>query len=256
MMDSKEYDLSCQTNKTNQINKTFTPTPLIVVDKPHGITSMTVVRILRRVLKPVKITKVGFAGTLDPYATGVLIIGIGREGTRQLGALTDKDKEYVCEIDLLKNSESGDMENFQPSYQMKMVEGKEEPSFDQIDQLIKTKFMNDISQIPPNLSAIKIDGNKACDMVRKGVILEMKPRIVHIHEIEILGYTFPVLKLKVRCSKGTYIRTLGQDIGKALGFWGTLLSLRRTRCGDHSLKDALILDKITLTDMENRNSGT
>src|SRR5579872_3213715 len=82
---------------------------LIVIDKPHGITSMTVVRILRRILKPLKITKVGYAGTLDPYATGVLIVGIGREGTKQLGELTNQDKEYECTIDLLKNAPSGDM---------------------------------------------------------------------------------------------------------------------------------------------------
>lgn len=229
--------------------ETFVPFPLIVVDKPHGITSMTVVRILRRVLKPVQITKVGYAGTLDPYATGVLIMGVGRDGTRQLGTLTDKDKEYVCEIDLLKDSYSGDMEDFKTEYQKQLPEDVKVPSLDEIAHVIDTKFIGKIKQIPPQLSAIKINGQKACDMVRKGVTMEMQERIVTVHEIEILGYAFPVLKLRVKCSKGTYIRTLGQDIGKTLGLWGTLLSLRRTVCGDHTIKDALILDKITLSDL-------
>lgn len=230
----------------------FKPFPLIIVDKPHGITSMTVVRILRRVLKPVKITKVGYAGTLDPYATGVLIIGIGRDGTRQLGMMTDKDKEYVCEIDLLKNSYSGDMQDFKKEYQMEKPTETEIPKLDEIENLIATKFTGKIQQVPPHLSAIKINGQKSCDMVRKGIELEMKKRTITIFEQEILGYEFPILKLRVKCSKGTYIRTLGQDIGKALGFWGTLISLRRTACGDYVINDALVLDKITLSDLGNQ----
>jgi tRNA pseudouridine55 synthase len=229
--------------------ETFVPFPLIVVDKPHGISSMTVVRILRRVLKPVKITKVGYAGTLDPYATGVLIVGVGREGTRQLGSLTDKDKEYVCEIDLLKNSYSGDMEDFKKEYQMEIPQGMEIPDIDQIKHLIDTQFCGKIQQVPPHLSAIKVNGQKSCDMVRKGIEIELKERTVTVYEQEILRYEFPVLGLRIKCSKGTYIRTLGQDIGKALGLWGTLVSLRRTMCGDHTIDDAHILDNITLSDL-------
>ncbi|VBB18495.1 tRNA pseudouridine(55) synthase TruB [Yasminevirus sp. GU-2018] len=226
---------------------------IIVIDKPHGITSMTVVRKLRRLLKPLNVTKVGYAGTLDPYATGVLVVGVGRDGTRQLGDLTDKNKEYVCEIDLLKDSFSGDMEDFKEEYQRDVSKDLpkdfQPPTLDQIKELIRDKFVGEIKQTPPKLSAIKMNGKKACDMVRNGDDFEMKERTVTLFETEVLEYVFPVLKLRVKCSKGTYIRTLGQDIGKNLGLWGTLLSLRRTVSGDHSLKDALNLDTMTLSDL-------
>lgn len=222
---------------------------LIVIDKPLMITSMDVVRVLRRILKPLGITRIGYAGTLDPCASGVLIVGIGREGTRQLGTLTDQDKEYVCEIDLLKNSYSGDMDNFLPEYQMSLSPDTVIPRIDQIQHIIETKFTGQISQIPPALSAIKINGKKAYDLARKNIAFEMKERKITIHEIEILGYTFPVLKLRVKCSKGTYIRTLGKDIGRELKLWGTLISLRRTRSGDHTITDAIELNKVTLKDL-------
>ena len=225
---------------------------IVVIDKPHGITSMTVVRKLRRLLKPLNITKVGYAGTLDPYATGVLVVGVGREGTRQLGDLTNKNKEYVCEIDLLKDSPSGDMENFKGEYQRDVKDLPKDfqpPTIDQIKQLILDKFIGEIRQTPPKLSAIKMNGKKACDMVRSGEDFEMKERSVTLFETEVLEYAFPVLKLRVKCSKGTYIRTIGQDIGKNLGLWGTLLSLRRTVSGDHGLEEALTLDTMTLADL-------
>jgi tRNA pseudouridine55 synthase len=231
------------------MHQNFKPKSLIIVDKPHGISSMDVVRILRRILKSTGITKVGYAGTLDPYATGVLIVGIGSIGTRQLGTLTDQDKEYVCEIDLLKDSFSGDMQDFKAEYQRELSPDTKIPDIDQIQRLIDAQYIGKITQIPPHLSAIKINGQKACDMVRKGVLLDMQPRTVCIYENQILSYEFPILKLRVKCSKGTYIRTLGQDIGKALGFWGTLLSLRRTASGDHLIKDAILLDKLVLSDL-------
>ena len=222
---------------------------IIIIDKPLYITSMTVVRILRKLLKSRGIKKIGYAGTLDPYASGVLIVGIGREGTRLLGDLTDKDKEYVCEIDLLKNSLSGDMENFLPEYQMIKPELIEIPTIDQIHTMINNKFIGEIKQIPPTLSAIKINGRKACDLVRKNINVEIPERIVNIYSIDIESYQFPILNLRVNCSKGTYIRTLSQDIGKELGLWGTVQSLRRTRCGEYFIKDAINLNQITINDL-------
>jgi tRNA pseudouridine55 synthase len=228
----------------------FKPKTLVVIDKPYGITSMTVVRILRKILKPVKISKIGYAGTLDPCATGVLIVGIGRSGTKLLGEHTNKDKEYICEIDLLKNSESGDMQDFKQEYQMTLSDKILQPNLDTIINLINEKFIGPIKQIPPTLSAIKINGKKACDMARKGIKLEMKERTITIHKIDILSYNFPVLKLQVKCSKGTYIRTLGKDIGKSLGLWGTLLSLRRIKCGEYSIDDALDLNTLTIKNLD------
>lgn len=238
-------------NESNESNEDNLPKikSIIVVDKPHGITSMTVVRKLRKLLKPMNITKIGYAGTLDPFATGVLVVGIGRNGTRQLGVLTNKNKEYVCEIDFLKDTPSGDLEGFKESHQKSLFENQYEPSINQIQDLIKNKFIGEVKQIPPKLSAIKINGKKACNMVRKNEDFEMKERTITIFEIDVLEYTFPILKLRVKCSKGTYIRTLGQDIGKAFGLWGTIIFLRRTCSGDHMLKDAMILDQLTLTDL-------
>lgn len=222
---------------------------IIVIDKPHGITSMTVVRRLRQILKPIGINRIGYAGTLDPYATGVLVVGIGKEGTKQLGVFSDRDKEYICEIDLLKDTISGDMDGFIENYQKVLPPNKIIPTIEQIHELINTTFIGEITQLPPKLSAIKINGKKACDMVRKNIEFEMKERQVKIYAIDILAYDFPVLKLKVKCSKGTYIRTLGQDIGKKLGLWGSLLSLRRTSSGEYTLDDTLILNNITLDDL-------
>jgi tRNA pseudouridine55 synthase len=232
--------------------------PLIVVDKPHGISSMTVVRILRNILKPLNIKKIGYAGTLDPYATGVLVVGIGRDGTKCLGTLSDKDKKYVCEIDLMKDSFSGDMDNFKDEYQKNMNDipaNVKIPSLDDIIKVIDRKFIGDVKQIPPALSAIKISGTRAYKLVRKGIDFQMKERTIKIYKINVLKYDFPILKLCVECSKGTYIRTLGKDIGKELGLWGTLVSLRRTMSGEHTLNDALILDQIKIDDIIDEESS-
>lgn len=229
---------------------------LVVIDKPHGITSMTVVRVLRKILKPLNIKTIGHAGTLDPYATGVLVVGISREGTRQLGTLTDNDKEYVCEIDLLKDTFSGDMDGFKQEYQKSLKDLPNEfivPKIEDIKRIIDQKFVGVIKQIPPTLSAIKMNGRKACDLVRKGIEVTMKERSVKIYEMEVLSYKFPVLELRIKCSKGTYIRSIGKDIGKSLGMWGSLLSLRRTISGNYTLKDALKLDELILDDLINNS---
>jgi tRNA pseudouridine55 synthase len=234
--------------KLNIINNSKNNTKsIIVIDKPHGISSMDVVRILRRILKPINIRKIGYAGTLDPFATGVLIVGIGRDGTRQLTEFTNQDKEYECEIDLLKFTKSGDMETFNDTIDQKVVpDDKSIPNIKQIQNIIDMKFIGNVQQIPPVLSAIKINGKPAYKLARQNIAVEMKSRWIKIYNIEIISYTFPVLALRVKCSKGTYIRTLAQDIGLALGFWGTLLSLRRISCGNHTLKDALDINSITM----------
>lgn len=98
------------------------------------------------------------------------------------------------------------------------------------------------------MSAIKINGKKACDLARKNINVVMKERTIIIHDIEVLLYQFPIIKLHVKCSKGTYIRTLGQDLGRELGLWGTLISLRRVKCGDYTINESIELNKITLND--------
>ena len=169
---------------------------IIVVDKPHGITSMQVIRVLKRILKPLNITRIGHAGTLDPFATGVLVVGIGRTGTRQLGELMDQKKEYECEIDLLKKTFSGDMENFNPlndQVDEHSINNILIPGLEQIENLLINKFTGKIKQIPPCLSAISVNGKKAYWYVHKNIHIEMNPRYISIYNIEILKYEFPIL---------------------------------------------------------------
>ena len=219
---------------------------IILIDKPKGISSYKAISNIKWIFKKngYKKIKIGHAGTLDPLATGLLVIGITRAGTKRLGTLINQDKTYICDIDLLKDSESGDMENYKQMLETKDVEMKEIPSLELIQELIETKFTGEIEQTPPQHSALKINGKKACDLARKGIKVEMKSRKITIHEIEVLEYEFPVLKLQVKCSKGTYIRTLGKDIGKELGFYGTLLDLRRIQSGGFSIDNALTLEDL------------
>jgi tRNA pseudouridine55 synthase len=143
------------------------------------------------------------------------------------------------------------MQNFNESYQIELNDDIREkiPSLEQIENIIKEKFIGLIEQVPPVLSAIKINGKKACDLVRKNIDVKMIPRNITIYDIVILDYNFPILKLHVKCSKGTYIRTLGQDLGKALGLWGTLISLRRVKSGDYSIDSAIKLESIKIDDI-------
>lgn len=218
---------------------------ILLIDKPIGMTSMKVITILK---KKLGISKIGHAGTLDPLASGLLVVGLNREGTRMLTNLILETKEYICEIDLLKKSASGDLEFFE-QMTLEQSESKIIPPQDVIEKLLKDKFSGEISQTPSIYSAIKINGKKAYELARNSITPEMVPRNVTIYENEIMDYTFPVLKLRVKCSKGTYIRSLGQDIGKELGLYGTLISLRRIASGNYSINDALQLESITPNDI-------
>lgn len=225
--------------------------PILLIDKPKGITSNAALTKIKKIIsaqtkcRTRDLPKIGHGGTLDPLATGLLVVGITRIGTRQLHDSINHDKVYECEIDLLKSSVTGDMEAFEQHE----LGNRSEPTIAEIQELIDTNFTGDITQIPPIYSALKIDGAKACDLARASKEVKMKPRIITLHDVQILEYSFPALKLRVSCSKGTYIRTLGMDIGKELGLYGTLSNLRRIKSGDYAIENAYDLDSLKYNDL-------
>jgi len=208
----------------------------ILINKPAGITSHDVVDKLREITK---IKRIGHAGTLDPFATGLLILGIGRGFTKKLSAFQKKDKEYIATLRLGAESDTFDREG-------KIVEKKIEkiPERKEIEEVLKN-FLGEIEQIPPAFSAKKIKGKKLYELARKGIKVEPKPQKVKIYEISILEYKFPYLKIKVKCSSGTYIRSLANDIGKKLGCGAYVEELKRTKIGEFSLKSAVEFSKLT-----------
>jgi len=207
----------------------------ILIDKPKGITSHDVVDKLREITK---IRKIGYAGTLDPLGTGLLILGIGRGATRRLSEFLRLDKEYIAKLRLGAISDTFDKEG---KIEFKKIE--KIPSREKIGKVVK-EFIGQIYQIPPSYSAKKIKGEKAYNLARKGRKVELKPQKVNIYKIKILRYKFPYLEIKVNCSSGTYIRSLASDIGKRLNCGGLLEELRRTRIGNFSVKQAKKLEEI------------
>jgi len=207
----------------------------ILINKPSGITSHDVVDKLREITK---IKKIGHAGTLDPFAQGLLILGIGRKFTKKLSIFQKKDKEYIATLKLGAESDTFDREG-------KIVERKVEkiPDKKEIEEVLKS-FIGEIEQIPPIFSAKKVKGKKLYELARKGIKVEPKPQRVKIYEISILEYNFPCLKIRVKCSSGTYIRSLANDIGKKLGCGAYVEELIRTKIGNFSLSDAIELSKL------------
>jgi tRNA pseudouridine55 synthase len=210
--------------------------PIVVMNKPVGITSHDVVDQVRRITG---IKKVGHAGTLDPLASGVLVVAISRESTRQLDVWLKKDKEYEAGIRLGMTSTTDDEEGEKTSLPI------EPPSLNAIE-LIMSRFVGTIEQEPPQYSAIKVGGKAAYKSARQGKMLALGTRTVTIYEIEILTYHWPFLSLNVRCGSGVYIRSLARDIGKALESGGYLTSLVRTKVGESSLDQALTIDQFAL----------
>lgn len=213
---------------------------ILSIHKPLGLTSMMVCRVVKGKLKSAgapKKVKVGHGGTLDPLASGVLVVLIGR-ATKQQDRIMGTDKAYRAVVDLAHTSESCDME-FDPI----PAEVDHEPTLEEV-RLVCDRFVGVIEQTPPAYSAIKIDGRRAYAMARKGEEVEMKSRPVRIDSIEIIDYTWPMLEIDIRCGKGTYIRSLARDIGAELGVGGMLASLVRTAVGGFTINDAVELDDL------------
>ena len=212
---------------------------IIGIDKPLGWTSFDAVKRLRGAIQRrlrVKKFKVGHAGTLDPLATGVLIVCTGR-ATRKIETLQNGTKEYIAGITLGATTPSFDLETeIDATYPWEHI------SEERIKEILP-KFTGRVMQVPPVFSAVKVDGKRAYNLARKGKEVELKAKPLEISEIEVLSFDAPVLTIRVVCSKGTYIRALARDIGAALDSGAHLTSLRRTRVGDITIADCLTVDK-------------
>ncbi len=206
----------------------------MVVDKPAGMTSHDVVDFIRRHFK---IEKAGHAGTLDPAATGVLVILIGK-ATKLSSGLTSGDKEYEATLTLGKRTDSGDAEG-------KVLSESDTAGIteEEIRQAFKS-FEGEIEQVPPMVSALRHKGKRLYQLARKGKEVPREPRRVHIKELRIKRVEVPEVDFSVTCSKGTYIRKLCDDIGDKLGCGGHLSYLRRTRAGEFTLEKSVLLDKL------------
>ena len=200
--------------------------------KPKGPTSNDVVQDVKRITGG---KKVGHAGTLDPLAEGVLVIGIGREGTKNLSVEVKKEKEYLAKVKLGETSITDDEEGEKTA-----VSDKKPDKADITD--IMRKFIGKIKQVPPIYSAIKVSGKEAYKFARQGEKPVLLERDADIKEIEVLSYEWPYLELRVVTGPGVYIRALARDIGKELGVGGYLAGLKRTRVGDFTADEALNLE--------------
>ena len=213
---------------------------ILLIDKPFQWTSFDVVKKIRVLLKnkfDLKKIKVGHAGTLDPLATGLLIVCTGK-ATKKIQYLIEDDKEYIAEIKLGATTPSFDLETeIDKSFEYKHI------SEDLTERILKEKFTGKIDQIPPLFSAKRIKGVRAYEYARKGIDVKLEPSKIEIHEIELINYNLPDIKIKVNCSKGTYIRSLARDIGVALKSGAHLTGLQRTSIGNYSLNEALSLDE-------------
>ena len=206
---------------------------IVNVYKEKGFTSFDVVAKMRGIFKQ---KKIGHTGTLDPDAEGVLPVCLGR-ATRVCDLLTDKDKEYETVLLLGVVTDTQDLSG------EVLARNEVDVTEDEVRTAILS-FVGSYMQIPPMYSALKVNGQKLCDLARKGVTVERKARPVTIHGIEILSVDLPEVRMRVQCSKGTYIRTLCQDIGEKLGCGGCMKSLLRTRVAEFAIEDALKLDEL------------
>ena len=248
---------------------------IVNVYKPAGFTSFDVVAKLRGIFGQ---RKIGHTGTLDPDAVGVLPVCLGN-ATKVVELLTDHDKEYVAELLLGVSTDTQDISGRVITPQKKEKNNSETVSENisenitkdfPIEEMLETaaerirrideqtvrdmisSFIGEQDQIPPMYSALKVNGQKLYDLARKGIEVERKPRRINIHDIEIMDISLPIVKMRVHCSKGTYIRTLCNDIGEKLGCGGTMKSLERTRVGVFGADEAYTLDRIQKLKDEDR----
>lgn len=206
---------------------------IVIIDKPAGWTSQDVTARLRRVFGT---RRIGHGGTLDPMATGVLPVFVGR-ATRGVEFFEHAEKTYETELLLGVATDTEDTTG--------TVLTRREVSVtqEQLDGTLE-RFRGEIMQIPPMYSALKVNGQKLCDLARKGRQVERQPRPVTVHELTLLSREGDTLRLRVRCSKGTYIRTLCADIGEALGCGGCMQALRRTQAGEYTIAEAVPLQQL------------
>jgi tRNA pseudouridine55 synthase len=206
---------------------------IVIVDKPQGWTSQDVTARLRRVFNT---RRIGHGGTLDPMATGVLPVFVGR-ATRGVEFFEHAEKIYEATIRLGLTTDTEDITGT-------VLEEKEVRISKQEFMDILSKFRGKIQQIPPMYSALKVNGQKLCDLARKGKEVERQPRQIEVFELTCLEFNGDTARLRVHCSKGTYIRTLCKDIGQALGCGGCMAALRRVSAGEYGIEEAVPLQEL------------
>ena len=206
---------------------------IVIIDKPEGWTSQDVTAKLRGVFQT---RRIGHGGTLDPMATGVLPVFVGR-ATRGVEFFEHAEKTYETVLRLGITTDTEDITGTVLTEQDAFVTGA------MLEETLE-KFRGEILQVPPMYSALKVNGQKLCDLARKGKEVERKPRPITIHELTLLGMEADGIRLRVRCSKGTYIRTLCKDIGEALGCGGCMASLRRVSAGSYTIDEAVPLQTL------------
>lgn len=207
---------------------------IILIDKEEGMTSFDVVKAIRRLLK---VKKVGHAGTLDPFATGLLIILLG-QGTKLSNYLMAGDKVYQATMRLGVETDTQDLTG---RVLKRGLVPELEPEF---IRKVARRFVGDIEQAPPLFSAVNYRGKRAYELARKGIKIDLQKRTVKVHSLAITSIDLPEVSMKVTCSRGTYVRSLAADLGKELGPGAHLKSLRRFCSGPFSVKDALSLEKV------------
>lgn len=208
---------------------------IIAINKPYTWTSFQIVNKIRYHLSRkfnVKRFKVGHAGTLDPLATGVLLLCTGK-ATKRIEELQKQTKEYVAEIMLGATTPSYDME-----HPVNETFPYEHITKEMVEDVLKS-FIGDIAQRPPLFSACKVDGKRAYDLARKGSEMQLEPKQIRIDSIDLIEYNLPKIKIRVVCGKGTYIRSLARDIGEALQSGAYLTELTRTRIGEYKIENCI-----------------
>lgn len=223
---------------------------LLLIDKPAGWTSFDAVNYVRKIAAQVegkkpKQVKVGHTGTLDPFATGLLVLLVGKDYTPRAGSLSKLAKTYEAVMILGAESSTGD-----PEGEITPVSGPK-PDKEQLAQALE-RFTGDISQVPPAYSAVKVDGRRAYSLAREGRKVEIEPRYVTVNRLELTAYEYPEARLTADVSSGTYIRALVEDIGKALGTGAYTGALRRTRVGVYDVSDAIGPKDITMSNIIGR----
>jgi tRNA pseudouridine55 synthase len=227
---------------TTSSSQPETPTPagLLLVDKPTGPTSMDVCARVRWKLRQAgapKRIKVGHGGTLDPMATGLLVVMVGK-ATKLCDTVMAGEKEYEATIDLSHRSTTDDAEG-----ELTAVAVATPPSEAMLRDAL-SRFVGTIMQVPPNFSALHVGGQRAYDLAREGKAVQLAARPVTVHAIELLDYAFPNVRVRIACGKGTYIRSIARDLGPALGTGGMLTALRRTQVGRWHVRDATGMDSL------------
>ncbi len=214
---------------------------LLLVNKPSGITSFKVVSIIR---KKLNVKKAGHCGTLDPLAQGLMIVLVGK-ATKQQDKFMKQDKVYYAKIKLGIKTDTGDLEG--------NIISESDFSKITVEQIkaVCNSFIGEIEQEPPMYSALKVNGKKLYELARKGITIERKKRKITIYNIDVLSFNGNEIEIRVKCSSGTYIRVLAQDIGSKLKTDATLSYLRREEIGRYTLNDSVLLENITSENLIN-----